>query len=301
MAITQKMRRKPKSLFRKEKWVSLSFIALPLIGFIVFTALSIFLAIYLSFTDFTALSSSINFVGFKNYTDLFTNLVYYPSFFKSISNTLWLLLGIPIGMVVGVLVAAMLNSKRIKGKKFFRVLMYFPAISGAVAINIVWRYIFNPDYGIAGWIFGSDVYWLSHPVLIKVALIIKGTWSGLGATMLLYLAGMQSVSKTLYEAADIDGANSRQKFFKITLPLLTPVSFYLLIIGVINGLQSYTDSQVFAQGHEEAQTIVYFIWNRGFNQGRYGVGTAASVVLSIAIMIITIIQFRNSSKWVYEG
>lgn len=301
MTTSTKPIRKPKSLFRKEKMVALSFIALPLIGFIVFTVLSIALAIYLSFTDFTALSSSINFVGFKNYSDLFTNLVYYPSFFKAISNTLWLLLGIPIGMVAGVLVAAMLNSDRIKGKKFFRVLMYFPAISGAVAINIVWRYIFNPDFGIAGWVFGSDVYWLSNPVLIKVALIIKGTWSGLGATMLLYLAGMQSVSKSLYEAAEIDGANSAQKFFKITLPLLTPVTFYLLIIGVINGLQSYTDSQVFAQGHEEAQTIVFFIWNRGFNQGRYGVGTAASVVLSIAIMIITIIQFRNSSKWVYEN
>lgn len=301
MTTTAKSPRKPKSLFRKEKWVALSFIALPLIGFAVFTVFSILLAVFLSFTDFTALSTSIEFVGFKNYSDLFTNLVYYPSFYKSITNTLWLLLGIPIGMVTGVIVAAILNSKRIKGKKFFRVLMYFPAISGAVAINIVWRYIFNPEYGIAGWVFGSDVYWLSNPVLIKVALIIKGTWNGLGATMLLYLAGMQSVSKQLYEAAEIDGANSLQKFFKITLPLLTPVTFYLLVIGVIGGLQSYTDSQVFAQGHEEAQTIVYFIWNRGFNQGRYGVGTAASVVLSIVIMIVTIIQFRSSTKWVYEN
>lgn len=301
MIMTVKPNRKQKSLFRKEKMVALSFVAIPLIGFAVFTVFSLALAVYLSFTDFTALSTSINFIGFKNYSDLFTNLVYYPSFFKSISNTLWLLLGIPIGMITGIMVAGILNSKRIKGKKIFRVIMYFPAISGAVAINIIWRYIFNPEYGIAGWIFGSDVYWLSNPILIKVALIIKGTWNGLGATMLLYLAGMQSISKSFYEAAEIDGANSIQKFFNITLPLLTPVTFYLLVIGVINGLQSYTDSQVFAQGHQEAQTIVYFIWNRGFNQGRYGVGTAASVVLSIAIMIITIIQFRSSTKWVYEN
>jgi multiple sugar transport system permease protein len=274
---------------------------LPLIGFAVFTLFSLVLAVFLSFTDFTALSSRINIVGFKNYQDLFTNLVYYPSFFKSISNTLWLLLGVPIGMAAGLLVAALLNSDRIKGKKFLRVLMYFPAISGAVAINIVWRYIFNPEYGIAGWLFGSNVYWLSDPVLLKVALIIKGTWSGLGGTMLLYLAGMQGVPKHLYEAAEIDGANTIQKFFKITLPMLTPVSFYLLVMGVINGLQSYNDAQVFAQGHEEAQTIVYFIWNRGFNQGKYGVGTAASVVLSLAIMIVTIIQFRSSTKWVYDN
>lgn len=301
MTKNTQQKRKIKSLFFKEKLAALGFIALPLIGFIIFTMFSLLLALFLSFTDFTALSTSINIVGFKNYQDLFTNLVYYPSFFKSISNTLWLLLGIPVGIVTGVLTAALLNTPKLKGKKFFRVLMYFPAISGAVAINIIWRYIFNPEYGVAGWIFGSDVYWLSNPILIKAALVIKGTWNGLGATMLLYLAGMQGVPKHLYEAADIDGANSVQKFFHITLPMLTPVSFYLIVTGVIGGLQSYTDSQVFAQGHEEAQTIVYFIWNRGFNQGRYGVGTAASVVLSIAIMIITLIQFRNSTKWVYDN
>ena len=301
MTATIKQKSKSKSLFRKEKMVALSFIALPLIGFAVFTVMSIVIAIFLSFTDFTALKTEIKFVGFKNYVDLFTSLTYYPSFFKSISNTLWLLLGIPVGMVAGVFVAALLNSDKIKGKKFFRVIMYFPAISGAVAINIVWRYIFNPEFGVAGWLFGKDVYWLSDPVLIKVALIIKGTWNGLGSTMLLYLAGMQSISKQLYEAADIDGANGLQKFFKITLPLLTPVTFYLLVIGVIGGLQSYNDSQVFARGQEEARTIVYFIWNHGYDQGRYGVGTAASVVLSIAVMLVTVIQFRSSTKWVYEN
>jgi multiple sugar transport system permease protein len=288
------------TLFKKEKLVSLLFIALPVIGFILFTAISIIATGVLSFTNYDGVRP-MKFVGWKNYTDLFTNVVFRDSFVKSITNTLFLLIGLPLGIILGVITAGFLNSKKMKGKKFFRVLFYFPAISGAVAINIIWRYIFNNEYGIAGFLFGKNVYWLSNPWLIKIAIIIKGLWSGLGGTMLLYLAGMQGIAPSLYDAADIDGANNVQKFLHITLPLLTPVTFYLLITGIIGGLQSYADSQVFANGDVGAQTIVYFIWHRGINQGRYGVASSASLLLSVVIMIITIINVKTSNKWVYEN
>ncbi|MDR2828897.1 MAG: sugar ABC transporter permease [Acholeplasmatales bacterium] len=288
-------------LFRREKIISILFIALPLLGFLIFTVFSMVASAAMSFTDFKATSSSFKLVGFKNYIDLFTNPIYSESFKRSIKNTLLLMIGVPIGMIAGLILATFLNNKKIKGRKFFRILFYFPAISGAVAINIIWRYIFNNEYGLAGFIFGKNIHWLSDPVFLKVALIIKGVWNGLGGTMLLYLAGMQGISSSLYEVAELDGANEFQKFMRITFPLITPVTFYLLITGVIGGLQSYADSQVFAQGHQEAQTIVFFIWSRGIDQGRYGIATAASVILSVAIMIVTVIQFRLSNKWVYEN
>jgi multiple sugar transport system permease protein len=118
--------------------------------------------------------------------------------------------------------------------------------------------------------------------------------------MLLYLAGMQSIPGTYYEAADIDGAGGFVKFFKITLPMLTPVTFYLLVMGLIGGLQSYADSQVFAAGEPGARTVVFFIWQFGIDNPRYGIASAASILLAIAIMAITTVQFRLSNKWVYE-
>ncbi|MDR0832314.1 MAG: sugar ABC transporter permease [Bacillales bacterium] len=288
------------SLFKKEKLVAILFIALPLIGFLLFTVFSIIATGVLSFTNYDGIRD-IKFVGFKNYSDLFTHQIFKKAFWTSVLNTLFLLIGMPIGMVFGVILATFLNSKKIKGKKFFRVLFYFPAISGAVAINIIWRYIFNNEYGVVRFLFGKDVYWLSNPILIKVAIIIKGVWNGLGGTMLLYLAGMQGIAPSLYEAADIDGASDVQKFFHVTLPLLTPVTFYLLVTGLINGLQSYADSQVFAQGDPGAQTIVYFIWERGIHQARYGLASSASILLSIVVMIITVINFKFSNRWVYEN
>jgi multiple sugar transport system permease protein len=173
-------------------------------------------------------------------------------------------------------------------------------VSSAVALNIVWRYIFNSEYGVAGFLFGHGHYWLTDPVLVKAAIIVKNVWAGLGGTMLLYLAGMQNISSVYYEAAEIDGANGRRKFFSITLPMLTPVTFYLITVGLIGGLQSYADSQVFAAGAPEAQTVVFFIWQRGIDNARYGIASAASVLLALVIMAATAAQFRLSNRWVFE-
>ena len=122
----------------------------------------------------------------------------------------------------------------------------------------------------------------------------------MGGTMILCLAGMLAIPASYYEAADIDGASAARKFFKITLPLITPTMFYMLITGVIGGLQSYADAQVFAAGAPGAQTIVYFIWQYGINTGKQGLASAASLILAAFIMLITFVQFKISDKWVYE-
>lgn len=181
-----------------------------------------------------------------------------------------------------------------------QVLYYLPAVSSAVAMNIVWRYIFNNEFGLINSLIGVQIPWLSNNALIKVAIIFKNSLNAMGRAMILCLAGMLNVPRDYYEAAELDGAGKLRQFFSITLPIITPVLFFLLITGLIGGLQSYADSQIFANGVQGAQTVVYFIWARGINQGRYGLASAASVLLAFVIMIITLIQFKFSNKWVYE-
>lgn len=291
-----------KDLHRNEKRTAYLFILLPLIGFTVFTLLTLIAVGAFSMMDYNAYSNEFRWIWFKNYTDLFTNEIYSTAFLRSIGNTVVLLLGVPLGMVAGLALAVLLQTKAVKHQsKIFQVLLYLPAVTGAVAINLVFRYIFNPEYGLINSIFNAQIPWYSDEWLLKVAILIKNTWSSMGSTMILCLAGMLAIPNSYYEAADIDGANASRKFFSITLPLMTPTLFYLLITGIIGGLQSYADAQVFAAGANGAQTIVWFIWQYGINTGKQGLASAASLILAVAIMLITLVQFKFSNKWVYEG
>lgn len=293
--------RKKKSVQeRREHIIAFLFILPPIIGFLVFTALSVIFTFVYSFQDYNSLANTSEFILFENYTKLFTNANHAPYFFKAIVNTLILLLSIPFSMILGLFLAGLLQLGEIKGSRFFQVLYYVPAVSSAVALNIVWNYIFRSD-GLFNTVFGLDLVWLDDPVLIKVAIIFKNSLNAMGGAMILYLAGMLNVSKELYEAASIDGAGKIRQFFSITLPLVTPVTFYLLITGLIGGLQSYADSQVFANGNSGATTIVYYIWQEGLTgKNEQGIASAASIILALFIMAVTLVQFKFSSKWVYE-
>ena len=279
----------------KEALTGYSFISLPLIGFLIFTAISMGVSIYYSFTDFNPVKhldvSEANFIYFDNYIELFTK----KKFWECCFNTLFLMLTLPVGMFIGLLLATYLKNLA-HGSKVLRLIYYLPAVSSAVAINIVWRYIFDMDYGLINNLFNVNVPWLgvSNKWLIRFAIMIKNTWSAIGGTMLLYLAGLNSIPDSYYEAAKIDGASPIKQFFTITIPLIKPTTFYLLITGIIGGLQSYADAQVFAEGHQSAQTIVYYIWFYGIFKNRYGLACAAATILGIVIMIVTLIQFKKT-------
>ena len=292
---------KKKNLHGSERRTAYLFILLPVIGFTVFTLITLVVVLLFSMMDYNVFREEYTWIWFKNFADLFTNEIYNTAFFRAIGNTVVLLLGVPLGMVAGVSLAALLQAKAVRHKsKLFQVLFYLPAVTGAVAINLVFRYVFNPEYGLINSLFGTQLAWYKDEWLIKVAILIKNTWSGMGGTMILCLAGMLAIPNSYYEAADIDGASPARKFFKITLPLMTPTLFYLLITGIIGGLQSYADAQVFAAGSNGAQTIVWFIWQYGINTGKQGLASAASLILAVAIMLITFVQFKLSNKWVYE-
>lgn len=285
---------------RKEHLIAFLFILPPIVGFLIFTALSVVFTFVYSFQDYNSLSGISENVGFANYIDLFTHVTRAPLFGKAIVNTIVLLLSVPFSMILGLILAGLLRLGEIKGSKFFQVLYYVPAVSSAVALNIVWNYIFRSN-GVFNTLLGLDVIWLDGDVTIKVAIIFKNSLNAMGGAMILYLAGMLNVPRDLYEASSLDGAGKVRQFFSITLPLISPVTFYLLITGVIGGLQSYADAQVFAAGNTGATTIVYFIWQQGIQgDNNQGLASAASVLLAILIMIVTLIQFKFSNKWVYE-
>ena len=285
---------------RKEHLIAFLFILPPIVGFLIFTALSVVFTFVYSFQDYNSLSGISENVGFANYIDLFTHVTRAPLCGKAIVNTIVLLLSVPFSMILGLILAGLLRLGEIKGSKFFQVLYYVPAVSSAVALNIVWNYIFRSN-GVFNTLLGLDVIWLDGDVTIKVAIIFKNSLNAMGGAMILYLAGMLNVPRDLYEASSLDGAGKVRQFFSITLPLISPVTFYLLITGVIGGLQSYADAQVFAAGNTGATTIVYFIWQQGIQgNNNQGLASAASVLLAVLIMIVTLIQFKFSNKWVYE-
>lgn len=284
----------------KENLTGYLFILVPVIGFLVFTALSMGVSIYFSFTDFDPVIGEGEILDpfYQNYVKLFEK----QEFLDACINTLILLISIPIGMFIGLLLASYLKNIS-HGSKALRLIYYLPAVSSAVAINVIWRYIFDIDNGILNTLLGIDVAWLgaADPTniwapnnwLIKFAIIIKNIWGAIGGTMLLYLAGLNSIPDSYYEAAKIDGASPLKQFFTITMPLVKPTSFYLIITGIIGGLQSYADAQVFAEGHYGAKTIVYLIWEYMRND-KYGLAAAASTLLGLVIMIVTFIQFKKT-------
>lgn len=297
-------KKKVSKMERKEHVVAFLFILPPIIGFLVFTAISMVFTLIFSFQNYYIRTGVSEFVGFQHYSSLFSGMFTAGElgnlFIKSVGNTLFLLLSMPISIILGLVLAGLLRLGEIKGSKVYQVLYYLPAVSSAVALNIVWRYIFQSN-GLLNSLFGTNTPWLSDDMLIKIAIVIKNSLNSMGSAMILYLAGMLNVSQELYEAASLDGAGKFRQFFSITLPMLTPVTFYLLITGLIGGLQSYADSQVFAKGDSGAATIVYFIWAQRTNGAAgYGIASATSILLSICIMIITLIQFKVSNKWVYE-
>lgn len=291
---------KERKLDRRENVIAFLFILPPIIGFLIFTIGAMLFSFKYSFEDYNILTGVSQWKGLENYRALFTNVIFSESFLRSISNTVILLASVPISMILGLVLAGLLKAGGIKCRGVFQVLYYIPAVSSAVALNIVWRYIFNNEFGILNALLGKKIPWLSDDNLIKVAIITKNSLNGIGSAMILYLAGMLNVPKDYYEASELDGANKVRQFFSITLPLITPVTFYQLIMGIIGGLQSYADAQVFGAGVQGSQTIVFFIWERGINQSRYGLASAASVLLAAAIMLITLLQFKISNKWVYE-
>lgn len=292
----------------KEKFAALGFVTPLFVGFVVFTVIPLVVAVIYSLVDYMPLTGQVSPPSFKVYASLFKAEYVAVGFGQAILNTLILMLSIPINLLIGLLFSAMISAKDFRGGAFFRVVFYLPAVTGAVAITLVWKLMFNETQGIVNVVLKSmgvikeNINWLgitSGTIYPRIVLILKNVWGGIGGVIILYVAGILNVSATYYEAAEIDGAGKIKQFFKITVPMLTPITFYHLIVSVIGGLQAFMDTQLLADT-KVTKTIVYFIYDHGINNYRYGYASAASVLLAVAVMIITVVQFKLSDKWVYS-
>ncbi|MBM7708900.1 carbohydrate ABC transporter permease [Enterococcus lemanii] len=244
----------------------------------------------------------MNFIGIANYKKMFRD----DYFYKTLYNTAYLMLGIPIGLMLSFLLASAL-SRKIKGTTIFRTIYYIPVISSLAAISILWQWAYNGDFGLVNQvlaIFGIDgPNWLQNAATVKPAIIIMTVWKGLGYSMLLYLAAIQSVPKDYYEAAELDGASSIQKFKNITWPMVRPITFFLIVTNIIGGSQIFTEINIMTPNggpKYSSATVVWYIWQKAFKNWQMGYASSMAVILAVIVFVVTALQFYMDRRSSYK-
>ena len=277
------------------------FISPWLIGFVVFTIVPMLASLFISFTDWNILTPPV-WSGAKNFQTIFSD----PLFYKSIQVTLpYTLFSVPLNIMLSIFVAMLLNNA-LPGMRLFRTIFYLPAIVSGVVISVIWLWIYNPDYGlINGFLamFGIEgPGWVYDENWALPSLIIMSLW-GIGTNIVLYLAGLQSISTEFYEAAHIDGANFWQRLIYITLPSMSPVLLFTTLTGIINSLQTFTQAFVMTDGGPNNATNFYafYIYNNAFVWRKMGEACAQAWILFIIIFILTMITLKVSNGHVHYG
>lgn len=293
-------RKRRSSLHRPDRFWGSVFITPPVLGFALFALVPLLYSFYAAFTHWNGLSAPL-FSGLTN----FERMIGDELFWTSLGNTVFLMLGIPIGLFISLLLALALN-RPLPGRAVFRVLYYLPGVSSVAAISILWQWALNGDFGFINQLLGlvgiEGPNWLNEKAWVKPALIIMGVWKGIGFSTLLYLAALQSVPRNLLEAAELDGAGIIDRFRHITVPMLRPVTFFLVVTGIIGGAQMFAEINIMTPtGGPEfgSATIVWYIWREGFQNLQLGYATAMSLVLGLMIFLVTAFQFWLNSRNVF--
>jgi len=272
------------------------------VGLIVLNIIPVIQTFIMSFQSVSTFGES-TWIGLENYIRMIGD----PEFWQSLSNTvIYGLVQVPITIVLSVIAAVLVNQK-IKGVEVYRTIYFLPMIAAPAAVAMVWRWMYNSDYGLINAIleflgFSGNIQWLYDPNVVIWSLIIVGIWSNIGYNMILLLGGLQEIPKDYYEAADLDGAGPVQKLFNITLPLLTPQIFFVLVTSIISAFQVFDLIFVMFDVTNPAlanvQSLVYKFYNETFVLNDQGYGAAIIIVLVILIMIVTAIQWVGQKKWV---
>ena len=273
-----------------------------LIGFLIWTVYPLLSSLYYSFTFYDLLRPP-HWIGLSNYSEILTND---PDMRTTVANTLFYVgLGVPINLVAAFSMATLLNTK-IFARSAFRAVFFLPSIIPAVVIAMVWGFLLNTQYGAINatlTAFGLPVIpFLSKPDLAKPSIMLINMW-GQGTTMVIFLATLQDVPRTLYEAATVDGANAFQKYFNITIPMCTPVILYNLVMGLIYSFQDFTMPWLLTGGGPDRATLFYslYLYQNAFIFLRMGKASAMAWLMFVVIVALTIALFRSSARWVYYG
>lgn len=285
------------SLGLREAITAWAFITPSLALLLVFSAAPLAFAFYLSFHNWNLVEPAKPFVGFQHYLELAGDRL----FWISVKNTAVYSLYVPATMVCALGVAMLLN-RRIKGVALLRAVFFLPYVTSFVAISIVWQWMYDPDFGLINWglgLIGLGPYtWLNDPATALLALIIMAVWIHIGFQMVIFLAGLQAIPNELYEAAMIDGAGRWRRFRKITLPLLRPTTFFVLVTSIIGSFQVFTFVYVMTEGGplHATNVIVYHIYQNAWQFLRMGYASAMSWVLFVVIFLVTLLQFRTLGR-----
>jgi len=282
-------------------WSGYVFISPWLVGFLLLTLWPIGQSFYLSFTDYSLLSEPV-WVGLDNYARMFGSD---PTFRKSLSVTFaFVLFSVPLKLLFSLLVA-MLLSRNIRGMNAYRTAIYFPSlIGGSIAVAALWRNMFGKDgyvNHVLAWFGIEGTGWISNPDTALGTLILLNTWQ-FGSTMVIFLAGLKQIPQELYESASVDGANPIRKFFHITLPMLSPVMFFNLVLGIIGSFQMFTASFVITpRGGPMQSTYVYavFLYEKAFKHYQMGYASALAWILLVIVAVLTALNFLASRYWVF--
>jgi multiple sugar transport system permease protein len=274
-----------------------------IIGFLAFTLIPVIASFVLSFTTWDMLSP-IKWIGISNYTDLLRD----PTFIKVFWNTIYFAgISVPLGIVCSLLLAVALDQGA-NFKKFYRAAYFLPVVSSMVAVAVVWQFIYNPEYGLFNYFLSllgiKGPNWLTSTVWAMPAVIITSVWKNVGFNMLIFLAGLQGISNDYYEAAELDGANLRQKFFYITIPLLSPTTFFVTVMSFIGSFQVFDTVFLMTQGGPARSTsvIVHYLYENAFKYFNMGYASAMAYVLFFMVFLITMIQLWRQRKFgLYEG
>ena len=299
---TMVIKKKKATARQKKDWFAgYVFIAPVTLGLLVFYIWPFIQNFWFSFNDVNKFNVT-HFIGLDNYKQLIGDAEVWTTFGSTLK---YVVFTVPIGLFLSICIAALLNAK-IRGTSIYRTLYFLPSVTMAAAVAMVWKWVFNEKMGILNSIIaglgGERVGWLTNPKTALFIVMLVGLWMSVGYNMIILLAGMQGIPKTYYEAASIDGAGGLAQFFKITIPLLTPSIFFVMITSIISGFQVFDVVYMMVlksnPAYESTQTVVMLFYRQAFDYGYKGYAAAISILIFIAIMIVTIFQLIGQKKWV---
>lgn len=276
------------------------FISPWLLGFLLLTLWPIIQSFYLSFTEYSLLEAP-TWTGTDNYVNIFTNDTDFTTSLKV--TFLFVLFSVPLKLFFSLMVAIMLN-KNLKGMNLYRTAIYFPSlIGGSIAVSALWRNMFNLNgyfNHVLAWFGIQGIGWITNPHTSLGTLILLNTWQ-FGSTMVIFLAGLKQIPQELYESASVDGASKVRKFFHITLPMLSPVMFFNLVLGIIGSFQMFTSAFIITQGGPINSTYMYalFLYDKAFKHYQMGYASALAWILLVIVALMTAINFLVSRYWVF--
>lgn len=288
-------------LARRKAFWGLALIAPNTIGLFVFFGIPVLIAFGLSFFEWNGIKAPA-FIGLDNFVRVLSD----PLFGRALSNTLILAaIVIPLNMTLALGAAVLLN-QRLRFRNVFRTIYFLPVVTSTVAASVVWTWVFQPSLGLIGVIPGlGSMQWLTRPELVLIPIAAVTVWQRVGFDMILFLAGLQNVPRVLHEAAVIDGANRPQRFFRITLPMLSPTTFLILTLNFISVFQIFDQVYIMTQRTTpggvggSATTLTFLLYQTGFVRSQFGYASAIALALFLIVLLITVIQLRLQRRWVF--